>query len=49
MTKIENQEYFLIKITDCEEVTDNCVKEWLYGDEKNEITDDKMIRMITKE
>ncbi|GBL73751.1 hypothetical protein AVEN_230730-1 [Araneus ventricosus] len=35
--------------TGCEEVTDNCVKEWLYGDEEEEITDDAIIRMITKE
>lgn len=52
--KKENQVHFeikntVLKLPGCEEVTDNCVEEWLYGDEEEEITDDAIIRTITEE
>ncbi|GBN17175.1 hypothetical protein AVEN_242680-1 [Araneus ventricosus] len=30
-------------------LTDNCVEEWLYGDQEEEITDDAIIHMNTEE
>ncbi|GBN44365.1 hypothetical protein AVEN_180040-1 [Araneus ventricosus] len=47
--KKENQEHFeiknaVLKLPGCEEATDNCVEEWLYGDE--EITDDETEKII---
>ncbi|GBM16960.1 hypothetical protein AVEN_267344-1 [Araneus ventricosus] len=52
--KKKNQEHFEIKNTvlqllGSEMIKDNCVEELLYGDEEEEITDDAIICMITKE
>ncbi|GBN84548.1 hypothetical protein AVEN_8716-1 [Araneus ventricosus] len=52
--KKENQDHFeikytVLKLSGCEEATDNCIKEWLYGDEEEEITDDAISCMITEE
>lgn len=33
----------------CEKVTDNCIEEWLYGDEGEEINDDAIICIIAEE
>ncbi|GBM05416.1 hypothetical protein AVEN_94720-1 [Araneus ventricosus] len=52
--KKENQGHFeikntVLKLPGCTEVTDNCVEEWLYGDEEEEITDNAIIRIFTEE
>ncbi|GBN19951.1 hypothetical protein AVEN_205409-1 [Araneus ventricosus] len=39
----------VLKLSGCEKLTDDCVEEWLYGDQEEEITDDAIIHMITEE